>query len=301
MLAVTFGACAPAKKIVPIDTEQSIQIIPAQNVWVNVPPQKEVIEGYVDVEGARLWYWDTGGEGVPIVLVHPVSGSALIWGYQQPEFVDAGFRVIAYSRRGHHGTQVSVTGKMPSASADLLEIAKHLKLEKFHVVGMGGGAGLLSDFAISYPERLLSLVIGCTIGETGDEGYTSSNNTLLPREFWGLPAWLKELGPVYRDSNPTGVQEWIALEEQSSSERIRAPRQNDLKPSSLKEIDLPVLLFTGDADLYMPPSRLRSFSTYWKNPEMAIFLEAGHAPYWEQPIGFNNVVLDFMKRHNGEH
>ena len=42
----------------------------------------------------------TGG-GQPIVLLHPATGSGLIWAYQQPAFVKAGYRVIAYSRRGY--------------------------------------------------------------------------------------------------------------------------------------------------------------------------------------------------------
>jgi hypothetical protein len=43
-------------------------------------PAKEALASLPDT---RLWYWDTGGDGAPIVLVHPATGSALIWGYQQ--------------------------------------------------------------------------------------------------------------------------------------------------------------------------------------------------------------------------
>ena len=59
------------------------------------------------VPGTRLGYWDTGGAGEPIVLLHPASGSALIWLYQQPVFAKAGYRVIAYSRRNYYNSDLA--------------------------------------------------------------------------------------------------------------------------------------------------------------------------------------------------
>jgi pimeloyl-ACP methyl ester carboxylesterase len=62
-------------------------------------------EGIAALADTLLWFWDTGGSGEPIVLLHPASGSGLIWGYQQPVFAKAGYRVIAYSRRGYYKSQ----------------------------------------------------------------------------------------------------------------------------------------------------------------------------------------------------
>ena len=55
----------------------------------------EGLELMADVPGAKLWGWDTGGHGEPIVLLHPNTGSAASWGYQQPVFARAGHRVVA--------------------------------------------------------------------------------------------------------------------------------------------------------------------------------------------------------------
>ena len=66
-----------------------------------VPPQAPAREGLAPIADTHLWYWDTGGEGVPVVLLHPASGSGLIWGYQQPALAKAGYRVIGYSRRSY--------------------------------------------------------------------------------------------------------------------------------------------------------------------------------------------------------
>ncbi len=50
--------------------------------------------GLAVLPDTRLWYWDTGGDGEPVVLLHPATGSALIWGYQHPVFAKAGYHVI---------------------------------------------------------------------------------------------------------------------------------------------------------------------------------------------------------------
>src|SRR4030095_4820999 len=51
---------------------------------IPIPAQVPAKDGVAQIPDTRLWYWDTGGQGVPIVLLHPETGSALIWGYQQP-------------------------------------------------------------------------------------------------------------------------------------------------------------------------------------------------------------------------
>ena len=265
-----------------------------QTSWKAAPQQAPVAEGYVDVGGARLWYWDTGGDGEPVVLVHPYSGSALIWEYQQPVLAKAGYRVVAYSRRGHYRSDVGDPENPGTGVDDLYLLLEHLGIDKAHLVGIALGADILPDFAISHPDRLLSLTIGSTIGKPGDPAYRETDETLLPPEFRALPAAIKELSPAYRAGNPEGAARWRALEEISKTQRVPIPAKNNVTPALLGNIDVPTLLFTGDSDLYMPPSRLRAYASYWQSPEVAVFLEAGHAPYWEQPDAFNSRLLGFL-------
>jgi pimeloyl-ACP methyl ester carboxylesterase len=60
--------------------------------------------GYADLPGVRLvrlWYTNSGGSGVPVVLLHANTGNADSWEYNIPGFVEAGYWVIVtFDRRG---------------------------------------------------------------------------------------------------------------------------------------------------------------------------------------------------------
>ncbi len=299
LIVQMLAACsAPDNGDVRTD-QRAIRMLEPQLSWRPAPDQAPATEGFVDVGGARLWYWDTGGAGEAIVFVHPYSGSALVWEYQQPALAEAGYRVIAYSRRGHYRSDVGDPDNPGTGVDDLHQLLEHLDVDRVHLVGIALGADILPDFAISYPERLLSLTIGSTIGKPGDPSYRASDETLLPPEFRALPTTIKELSPAYRAGYPEGAARWQALEEISKTQRVPIPAKNEVTPERIAAIDVPTLLFTGDSDLYMPPSRLRSYASYWQDPEVAIFREAGHAPYWEQPDAFNRLLVDFFARHPG--
>ena len=277
-------------------SRSEITFLPAQFDWQPPPQQVSVEEGFLDVGGAKLWYWDTGGDGEAVVFSHPASGSALTWEYQQPFLVAQGYRVIAYSRRGHFQSEITNVDSTGTATDDLLQLVDHLGVGRFHIVAIAAGAHVAPDFATSYPDRILSLVVGSTIGLTGDPQYTATNDTLMPAEFSSLPTWLKELSPFYRGANPDGAIRWREISALARQQRVAVSLNNEFTPELLASIDKPALLFTGDSDLYMPPARLRSYAQYWTNPEIVIFRGAGHAPYWEQPLAFNQVLLDFFNR-----
>jgi pimeloyl-ACP methyl ester carboxylesterase len=59
------------------------------------------------------------GTGPAVVLLHPATGSSLVWGYQQATFAAAGYRVVGYSRRGFNGSS-PVDPANPGSGADAL-------------------------------------------------------------------------------------------------------------------------------------------------------------------------------------
>lgn len=259
-----------------------------------IPPQVPVTEGIADLVNTRLWYWDTGGPGEVIVLLHPGSGSAEFYPYQQPVFAEAGYRVISYSRRGQFKSELGIDADTYFAADDLLSLMNHLKVDKFHAVGnaLGGYIGL--DVALSHPERVQSLVLACSMMGISEPAFTATLQSLRPKGFEDLPMEVKELGPSYRAANPAGVAEWKRLHERSGT-RSPVRLRNTITWSALAGLKVPTLLVTGDADLWIPPYLLRQVGDRIPNSQVVIVPDSGHAVQWEQPEAFNEAVLAFLR------
>ena len=264
---------------------------------IPVPKQARVTEGKVTLAGGtRLYYWDTGGKGEPIVLCHPASGSAMIWGYQQPVFAKAGYRVISYSRRNFWKSD-KVDPKNPgAASEDLRQVVEFLGIDRFHAVASAAGGSVASDFATSYPERLHTLTISsnpCGIRT----GYISNSWLTIRPEGWeDLPREFWEVGPSYRAVNPKGLKAWMTLEHKSGGHGHRQKQVNNLSEKHLEKRKIPTLLMTGEQDLATPPVIQRMVARHVPDCEVVIASESGHSLYWERPDLFNKAVLDFLKR-----
>jgi pimeloyl-ACP methyl ester carboxylesterase len=254
-------------------------------------------EGYADLPGVRLWYKDTGGRGIPVVILHSNTGSSQNWDHQIQPFTSAGFRLIAYDRRGW-GKSTSDAPQPGTAADDLHALMKFLGIDRFHLIGTAGGGFVAFDYALSFPEQLRSLIVVNSIGGVQDADYLELGRRLRPPQFDAMPPELRELGPAYRAADPEGTKRWIELEHMSRQSGAAAQTyRNRMTFAMLESIKLPVLLMTGDADMYAPPPLLRMFSARIKGAESLIVPEAGHSTYWEKPDVFNRAVLDFMRKH----
>jgi len=263
--------------------------------------QTSIHEAHVSVPGARIFYTDTGGSGVPVVLLHAATGSGRVWEYQIPALTAAGYRVIAFDRRGWGRTVVDASGPQPGTGADdLLALLDFLHIDRVHLVGTAAGGFVAFDFALSFSQRLRSLVVANSIGGVQDADFLEMGRRIRPPQFDALPPEVREVGPSYRAAQPEGTKRWMDLEKISRPEGPRAPAQpmrNRITFAMLETIKVPTLLLTGAADMYAPPPVQKSFAAHIKNSESIVVPEAGHSAYWEQPEFFNRAVIDFIARH----
>lgn len=249
-----------------------------------------------EIGGAKIWYEDSGGAGIPLVLLHAGTGSTKMWLHQVPAFTAAGYRVVAYDRRGHGqsgpGQGVAVD--------DLLLLLDRLKINSTHLLGTAAGGIAAFDFALAFPERLRSLIVANSIGGVQDESFVELGRRLRPPEFTAMPPELREVSPSYRAGNPEGTRRWVELEKVSRPPGPIAaaqPLKNRITFAGLERITVPVLLLTGDADMFAPPPVLKMFAAHIGHAETVIVPEAGHSTYWEQPDAFNSAVLRFVNKH----
>lgn len=252
--------------------------------------------------GIRLWYLDTGGSGQAVVLLHAATGSSRVWEFQIPALTAAGYRVIAYDRRGWGRTLVdSGASNTPTHAADdLVRLADFLRLDRFHLLGTAAGGMVAFDFALTYPHRLRSLTVANSIGGIQDESALETGRRIRPAQFNALPEDLKELGPEYRAANPAGVTRWLSLPQLSrpSGSRSRPqPPKNRITMELLKSITTPTLIIAGGADLYSPPSVMRPFAVHIPNAVFVSMPDVGHSAYWEQPDSFNRGLVSFLNEH----
>jgi pimeloyl-ACP methyl ester carboxylesterase len=265
---------------------------------VPIPEQVPAKEGMAELPGTRLGYWDTGGDGEPIVLLHPASGSALVWLYQQPVFAKAGYRVIAYSRRNYYNSDLAPENNPGTASDDLQNLVEFLRLDKIHLVSSAAGGSVAADYALSHPERLLSLTVSSN-NLAAANGYIAATAAQIRTKEWDdLPRWFRELGPSYRATNPAGVAKWTELNHISETGKgARQKLVNIVTPAKLETLRARTLLMTGGADMFTPPSIMRMIARHIPDNEVVIVPECGHSPYWEQPEFFNRIVLGFIAKH----
>ncbi len=263
-----------------------------------VPPQAPAREGLAAIADTHLWYWDTGGEGPPVVLLHPASGSGLIWGYQQPALVKAGYRVIAYSRRSYFNSDALAKDRPGIGSADLHGLIEFLGLTKFHLLGSAAGGTVAVDYALSHPDRLSSLTLADNAAGIRDGEVAKAVVSIRTKGFDDMPVEFRELGPSYRAANPEGARIWTELAHKAlTAADFRQGVANEITTARIEAMKVPTLLITGDADLVNPPSILRMVARHIAGSEMLIAPEAGHSTYWEQPDMFNGALLSFLAKH----
>jgi pimeloyl-ACP methyl ester carboxylesterase len=262
-----------------------------------VPTQAPAREGVAAVADTHLWYWDTGGEGAPVVLLHPASGSGLIWGYQQPALAKAGYRVIGYSRRSYYNSDPTDKDHPGIGSADLHALIELLGLKKFSVVASAAGGTIAADYALSHPDRLDGLVIADNAAGVRDGDIAKAAANIRTKGFDDMPVEFRELGASYRAANPEGARVWTELAHKAvTGGEFRQKVANEITTAKLEAMKVPTLLITGDADLITPPSILRMVAQHIHGSEIEIVAESGHSTYWEQPDIFNRAVLGFLAK-----
>jgi pimeloyl-ACP methyl ester carboxylesterase len=255
---------------------------------------------FAELPGVKLWFTDIGGAGAPIVLLHANTGTSESWEAQATAFARQGYRVIAFDRRGWGKSLADpATGPQPgSVAGDLDALADHLKLDKFHLVGVAGGGFVSIDYAAWRPERLRSLTVAASTGQFSEKEMRDFTARVEIPELRKQAAVYREVGPSYRGANPEGTKRWMEIDEHAR--QPGAPSQPLRTPNTfakLAGITVPVLVMAADADLLAPPALMRAWAAHLKNYEWATVPDSGHAIAWEHPDIFNDNVLAFVKRH----
>jgi pimeloyl-ACP methyl ester carboxylesterase len=252
------------------------------------------------VPGGSLYFEDAGGDGYPVVFLHPASGSSQSWQFQVPAFADDGYRCITYDLR-NWGRSRSDSADNGCFSDDLQALVEHLGLERLALVGAAYGGFGAVDYVARFPERVAGLVLSGTQGGIADPVYTALRERVVSAPIRALPLELRELSPSYRARDDAGVRAWLevaqAAGEPGPSARQRMHR--DIKLCDLESLRVPTLLLAGGADLLAPPELMLRIAEHLPDQQLEVLASAGHCLHWEEPSEWNRLVLDFLHRRAG--
>ena len=202
--------------------------------------------------------------------MHAITGTSESWEPQVEAFSKAGYRVIAFDRRGWGRSQADpATGPQPGhASDDLHALADFLSLARFHLVGVAGGGFVALDYAALHPERLSSLVVGASTGSVSDKEIQDVIARIEIPGIRALPAHFREVGASYRGTNPEGTKRWLEIEEHARQRD--APTQPLRSPNTfakLATITTRTLVVAADADLIAPPGLMKIWARHVKGAQ----------------------------------
>jgi 3-oxoadipate enol-lactonase len=257
----------------------------------------------VPVSGGTLWSDDSGGDGPPLVLLHPGVGDSRFWDLVRPGLA-ADHRVIRYDARGF--------GQSPAPTepytlfGDLVAVLDHYGLDRVALVGcsQGGGSGL--SLAVEQPGRLSALVLLCP----AVPGYPWADQPDLDESELDA-AW----DSAFAAGDVDGLvaimaKNWAAgdggltpevtgqLRSAARADLAIEGRQQDDPPAwdRLESVSVPSALLVGDAD-YPPLVALNKLAA-GRIPgcELTVVPGLDHLPALRQPALVTDVIRRTLAR-----
>lgn len=262
-------------------------------------------------DGVRL-YFETTGEGIPLLLIHEFAGDYRSWEPQVRAF-SRRYRCIVYNARGYPPSDVPAEVARYSqarAVADALAVLDAAGAETSHVVGLSMGGFCALHLGLLHPERARSLVVaGCGYGAQPErrEAFRSESETIaraFETEGSAAVAERYAVGPArvqLQNKDPRGWDEFRrALAEHSNTGAAMTMRGVQRERPSLYDLQaelgalrVPTLILAGDEDEGCLEPDLMLKRTI-PSSALALFPRTGHTLNLEEPDLFNRTVGDFL-------
>lgn len=264
----------------------------------------------------RLHVEDSGGDGRPVVLIHGWPLSAESWNEQAGPLRDAGYRVIAYDRRGFGRSDKPDDGyDYDTLADDLAGILETHDLRDVTLVGFSMGGGEVARYIARHGEqRLRSVVFAAAVPpylmktEDNPEGPLTQDKAKemedglkqdrdkffdgFTRDFFSANGELK----VSEDVR----QQAIALCRQSGQAAalgcMKAFATTDFR-DDLPKVGVPTLVLHGDADATVPfeGSGKRTHASI-AGSELVLVKGAPHGFNASHAAQFNQALLEFLAK-----
>lgn len=280
-------------------------------------------EGFVDVEGGRVWYRIVGsGPRTPLLLLHGGPGCPSI--YLNPLEALADERpVIFYDQLGSgksdHPTDENLW-RTERFVAELAQLRGALGLKDVHILGHSWGTMLAVDYMLTKPAGVRSLVLGSP--SLSASRWMSDAETLkktLPGPLQAViekherdgtydsPEYQEAVMEYYRrflcrtNPWPEDVTKTFELMNATIYTKMWGPseftatgtlRDYD-RTGQLKELNLPVLFTCGRYD-EATPDATEFYRSHVKDARLEIFEKSAHLTMQDEPEAYVRAVREFL-------
>jgi pimeloyl-ACP methyl ester carboxylesterase len=258
---------------------------------------------YVENQGARI-YWDEQGDGAPILLIMGLGYPSCMWHRTRPVLA-ARYRTIAFDNRGI-GKSDLPTGpySIPLMASDAAAVLDATGVDSAHVFGVSMGGMIAQEFALQYPKRVRSLILGCTAagGPTAVRAQQDAIQMLMAHDRMTPEQALEAPVPFIYD--PATPRERI--DQDLSVRRPWLPRPEGYAAqlqgiiaweshSRLCDIGTPVLVIHGESDRLVPPGNGELIAERIPGAKLVMIPHASHLFVTDQTENAHRVILQFLE------
>jgi len=261
---------------------------------------------FVENQGAKL-YWDEQGAGEPLLLIMGLSYPSYMWHRSRPVLANR-YRTIAFDNRGVGQSDVP-PGPYSIAlmASDAVAVLDAAGVESAHILGYSMGGMIAQEFALQYPSRVRSLILGCTAagGPHAVQAEPAAIQTLMRRDL--TPEESKEaIIPFIYDA---GTSRGRIDEDMTIRMRWYPTPQGYMSQlqaifgwesySRLSQITAPTLVIHGETDRLIPPANAKLIAERISGAKLILFPRASHIFDTDQPDAAHHEILDFLSTQQG--
>jgi pimeloyl-ACP methyl ester carboxylesterase len=139
----------------------------AHRVEALLPPRGQ----FIDIDGQRIHYVDSGGSKPPVVMIHGLGGNLLHFGYAMADKLSNDFRVILVDRpgSGYSTRPDDAPATLTAQAKTIATLIRRLGLERPLVIGHSLGGALSLAMALDHPDCVGGLALIAPLTHAQDE------------------------------------------------------------------------------------------------------------------------------------
>jgi len=262
---------------------------------------------FAENQGVKI-YWDEQGQGPPVLLIMGLGYTSVMWHRTRPVLAQH-FRTIAFDNRG-----VGLSGvpagpySIATMASDAAAVLDAAGVSRAHIFGVSMGGMIAQEFALQYPKRTRSLILGCTSPGGPSAVHAESNviDVLLARGITLEQAREAILPYIYDAATPREKieqdvslrQPWLPSPAGYMAQLMAVLAWESY--SRIAQIAAPTLVIHGKSDALVPLGNGELIAGRITGAKLVLLDHASHLFLTDQTEAANKEILDFLLSRPGE-